>query len=60
MKIPMKIFRRISWRNGGHGGCNKRVVGVIELCDELCVFVDELQVFMCVCELICVDDELFM
>jgi hypothetical protein len=34
-----EVFRRISWRSGGHGGDNNGVVDVIELCDELCVFV---------------------
>jgi hypothetical protein len=46
MKIPMKIFRRISWKSGGHGGGNNSVVAVIELCDEPCVFADELRVFV--------------
>jgi hypothetical protein len=65
MKIPMKIFRRIAWRSGGHGGGNKGVVDDLELCDKLYVFMDELRGFvvtMCVCELICVqvDDGLFI
>jgi hypothetical protein len=46
MKTPMKIFRNISWMSGGHGGGNNRVEDVIELSDELYVFVDELRVFV--------------
>jgi hypothetical protein len=46
MNIPMKIFRRMSWRSGGHGGGNRGMFAVVELCDELCVFVDELCLFM--------------
>jgi hypothetical protein len=36
VNITMKIFRRTSWRSGGHGFRNKGVVVAVQLCDELC------------------------